>query len=70
MILSIAQTWPHSVETGGVMLVIILGMLAMWSQTPDAPRYVSFLFYGYGAIIFVASILICVATNGGELVSQ
>ncbi|MEY9707651.1 hypothetical protein ABIF50_010121 [Bradyrhizobium diazoefficiens] len=70
MILSIAEAWPHSIETGAVMLVIILGVLATWSQTPGAPRYSSFLFYGFGTIVTVGSILVCIATKGSYLVSQ
>ncbi|MEY9633436.1 hypothetical protein ABIF66_001665 [Bradyrhizobium japonicum] len=70
MIQSIAQTWPHSLEIGAVTAMMLIGVLAMWSQTPGAPRYASFLFYGFGTIVTVGSILVCIATNGGDLVSQ
>lgn len=70
MILSIAQALPHFVEVGAAMMVMILGVLAMWSQTPGAPRYASFLFYGFCAIVIAGSIATGVVTNGGELVSQ
>jgi hypothetical protein len=70
MLLSIAQTWVHSVETGALASTMILAVLVAWSQTPGEPRYASVLFYGFCAILIVGSISIGVVTNGGELVGR